>query len=139
MPRNYNIKTVRKALPTGKMSAAVTAIGSSVAAGMTRYVTFVRVEGNSASNKLGSRVYFCSTTAAAVSQAKNTSTASAVAKMIIELESAYAMPKAVQIPPKIDTENPLFTIAASKFLLVTKSGLQLGSNPCTVFVQYYDQ
>jgi len=135
MARNYNIQTARKSLITGTMKASRTAVASSVATGMTRYVTFVRLEGNSANSKLGSRVYLAS----AAATVSTTALASAGLKMVLELNSAYAMPKAVQHPPRIDTENPLFTIAAGKYLIVAKSALQLGSNPCTLFVQYYDQ
>ncbi len=135
--KNYNILTARKVLAAGGMAATRTAVASSVAAGMKRYVTFVRLERNAAANNVGSRVFLVSTAAAGT--ASTTALASAGNKMMIELMSSIAQPKEQQFPPKIDTENPLFSIAAGKFLSVAKSGLQLGSGAVTLTVQYYDQ
>lgn len=138
--RNYNIQTVRKVLATGKMSATRTAIASTVPAGMKRYVTFVRLERNNASVNEGSRVFLIS---AAVKGGYGSSTAvidaSGGLKMMLELMSSVAQPKQVQLPLRIDTENPLFSIAAGKYLTVAKSALAIASEPCTLFVQYYDQ
>lgn len=137
MPRNVNIQTVQKRIITGAGAATRTAIASSVPAGMTRYVTYLRLQRNSASNNEGSRIWLCS--GAAAGAQSTTALASVAQKLTIELHSAVYQPKTKQIPAQIDTENPLFTIAASKFLNVFKSALAIGSEPATLFVQYYDQ
>lgn len=135
--KNNNIQTVRKVLAAGGMAATRTAIGSSVATGMKRYVTFVRLEHNTAALNLGSRVFLVS--AATIATVSSTGAASAGMKMMIELMSSVSQPKVQQLPPKIDTENPLFSIAAGKYLVAAKSGLTIASGACTLMVQYYDQ
>jgi hypothetical protein len=134
MPKNYNIitKTVNPKNTTG--SAVV--VGSSVAAGMTRYVTFIAVSPRTGATGKGRRLYLCST--AASSTASTDTLASAAAKMKYVQCSASAESN-VHIPSKINTEAPLFTIAASKWLTVHQSSAQAGSGACSVFVQYYDQ
>jgi hypothetical protein len=135
MPKNYNIitKTVRAKGTTG--SAVV--VGSSVAAGMTRYVTFLRVNQAAGAGTKGSKIWFCST--AASSTASTTAAALTAMKLMVLIPSAAGANKVVQIPAYPDPETPLFTIAASKWLSVRTSKLQLGSASCAVFVQYYDQ
>uniref|UniRef100_A0A6M3LWJ6 Uncharacterized protein n=1 Tax=viral metagenome TaxID=1070528 RepID=A0A6M3LWJ6_9ZZZZ len=135
--KNYNIQTVRKVIAAGTVAATRTAIAATVAAGMKRYVTFVRLESNGGATNLGSRVYLVSTTAAG--SAVTTAAAQAGLKMMLDLMSNIAQPKVVQLPLRIDTENPLFSIAAGRNLSVMKSGLAMASNPCSLFVQYYDQ
>lgn len=135
MPKNYNIvtKTVRAKGTTG--SAVV--IGSSVAANMTRYVTYIRVNQAAAAGNKGSKLWFCST--AASSTASTTAAANTAMKLMVLIPSAVGIDKVVELPAAPDTENPLFTIAASKWLSVRSSKLQLGSASCSIFVQYYDQ
>lgn len=137
MPRNQNIVTVIKRIITGTPAATRTAVASSVPAGMTRYVTYIAMQRNSASNNEGTRLWLCS--GAAAGAQSTTALASVTQKLTLEIASAVFLPKTLKTPMKIDTENPLFTIAASKFLNVCKSGLAIASNPCTLFVQYYDQ
>lgn len=133
--KNYNIitKTVRA---KGSSGSAV-AIGSSVAAGMKRYVTFIRINQAAGTKNVGSKLWFCST--AASSTASTTAAANSAMKLMVLIPSAVGANKVVQIPDKPDTENPLFTIAASRWLSVRSSKLQLGSASCSIFVQYYDQ
>lgn len=142
--RNYNIRTVCKQIAT-KSSHVV--IGSSVAAGKTRYVTYVRVSQVTNGRGKGSRVIFCS--AAASNSASNITKASAFAKLSIGIVSnaapasaalsKYMPQKTVALPSAPDTTNPLFTIAASKWLTATLGSAAGTSATCVVFVQYYDQ
>jgi hypothetical protein len=137
MPKNYNIKTACKQIAT-KSSHVV--IGSSVAAGMTRYVTMVRVSQITNGAGKGSRVVFCS--AAASNTATNITAASAIAKLSVGIGSYVASHvgmKSVNIPSQPDTENPLFTVAASKWLTATLGSAAGTSATAVVFVQYYDQ
>ena len=135
--KNYNIQTKKFHLK-GTTGSAVT-IGSSVAAGMKRYVTFISVRQNSITRGKGSKIWFCSV---AASQGASTVTlASASEKFTVRLTSAYGTnPKSFKYPGSgPDPENPLFSVAASKFLVARSSSAQAGSTSCTVFVQYYDQ
>lgn len=133
--KNYNLitKTVRAKGTTG----SAVAIGSSVAANMKRYVTYIRINQSAGTKNIGSKLWFCSATAAA--SASSTALALTRMKLMVLIPSAVGANKVVQIPEKPDTENPLFTIAASKFFTVRSSKLQLGSASCSIFVQYYDQ
>lgn len=141
--RNYNMQTVCKQIAT-KSSHVV--IGSSVAAGLTRYVTYVRVSQVTNGAGKGSRVVFCS--AAASGTATNITVASTIAKLSIGITSAAAASavarfrvpkKTVEMPSQPDCENPLFTVAASKWLTATLGSAAGTSATCVVFVQYYDQ
>ena len=134
MPKNYDIKTVSKDL-RGKSSHVV--IGSSVAAGMKRYVTFVRIDQDANNMKRGSRVFLCST--AASNTASSTGAASTAQKMVVALQSAPSAVKEFQSAAKIDTENPLITIAASKWFSAYLSSVAGQSAPVNLFAQYYDQ
>lgn len=138
MAKNNNLITVVKQIPKGGQA---TAIGSSVAAGMTRYVTFVR-----AANDLivgsalpGSKLYLCEALAATKTSYSTPTLASALQKAVIIIPSAMTADKDYQSTPKIDSENPLFSIAESKFLttlLVSETGM---SGPVNLLVQYYDE
>lgn len=132
MPKNYNIQTRSVNVTVG----SVVAVGSSVAAGMTRYVTFIAISPRVAHQSKGRRIYFCST--AASNTATTATLASAAAKWKYVQASASTEPN-FHMPRKIDTEKPLFTIAASKFLTVHQASAQAGSGAASVFVQYYDQ
>ncbi len=134
MPKNYNI--ISKTITTNPANIAV-AVGSSVAAGMTRYVTFIKVSQSTLSPNLGSKMWFCSSTA--VLSASTTALANTRMKLMVLLPSAIGAKKDALIPVSPDQENPLFTIAASKFLTVRGSNAAAMSQPCSVFVQYYDQ
>lgn len=135
--KNYNIvtKTVRTKGTTG----SAVAIGSSVAAGMKRYVTYIRINQRAGGKGLGSKIWFCST--AATATASSTALANTAMKLMVLINSAVnaGVNKVVEMPDRPDPENPLFTIAASKFFTVRSSKLQLGSASCAIFVQYYDQ
>ncbi len=140
MPKNFNIQTKDKKIATKGVSVA---IGSTVAAGMTRYVTFVQVTQEPASGGAGhgSRVFFCS--AAASTSMSTIALASAAQKLSITICSAAAShvgERCIQIPKQPDTENPLFSIAASKMLVVKLGSTVAGTSAAVdVFVQYYDQ
>lgn len=138
MPKSYNIVT--KVVNPPNTTGAAVAIGSSVAAGMTRYITFIAITPRSGNDTLGRKIYFCSTTS--VAQASTLAKASANGKWLYRQASASfgAADPNYSIPRKIDTENPLFTIAASKFLTIRQgSTVALGNGACSIFVQYYDQ
>uniref|UniRef100_A0A6M3JUX1 Uncharacterized protein n=1 Tax=viral metagenome TaxID=1070528 RepID=A0A6M3JUX1_9ZZZZ len=134
--KNYDIKTVSKTMTKGTRAV----IGSAaVAAGMKRYVTFVRVEKAATNQKgQGAKVFFAS---GALSNTASTLTlASAAQKLQIVLTSAItADASEAQIPNMIDTQNPLFTIAASKWLTLFCASVATFSSPANVLVQYYDQ
>ena len=135
--KNYNILTKKFHLK-GTTGSSV-AIGAAVAAGMNRYVTFISVRQNSLVKNKGSKIWFCSV---ATSQGASTVTlASASEKFTVRLASAPgSQPKQFIYPVSgPDPENPLFSVAASKFLVARSSSAQAGSTSCTVFVQYYDQ
>ena len=138
MAKNNNLITVVKQLPTG---GKATAIGSSVAAGLTRYVTFVRAARDvlAVNTAVGSKLYLCEALSNAKTSYSTPTLASALQKMVVVIPSAPTADKDFQSTPKIDTENPLFSIAESKFmttLLVSDAGL---SGAVNLFVQYYDQ
>lgn len=144
MPKNYNIVTKHVYLSAVAKASQRKAIGSSVAAGMTRYVTMVRVKQTKASGlqSHGSKVYLCSV--AAQHTASTTTAASAGAKMQIYIQSVAGntnvpVLKVKQIPDIPDTENPLFTIAASKWFTAFLCSGATQSGPVHVFAQYYDQ
>jgi len=134
--KNYNIQTKQFRLKGTTGSCVI--IGSTVAAGMSRYVTFISVRQNSLARGLGSKIWFASV---ATSQGASTTTlASAAKKFTVRLVSAFGADKNYMYPRSgPDTENPLFSVAASKFLVARTSKTQAGSASCTVFVQYYDQ
>lgn len=132
--KNVNVVTVSKDL-RGKSSHV--AIGSSVAAGLTRYVTFLRINCDSVLSTKGSKVYVCSTAASGTAAA--TAAASTAQKMVVVLQSSVSAKKDFQMPLKINTENPLFTIAASKWLTAYLSSIAGQSAPVNIFAQYYDQ
>jgi hypothetical protein len=137
--KNQNLQTVCKQIAT-KSSHIV--IGSSVAAGLTRYVTYVRVAQVTNGAGKGSRVVFCS--AAASNTATNITVASTIQKLSIGIPSAVAAnmkqpKKTVEVPSQPNSNNPLFTVAASKWLTATLGSAAATSATCVVFVQYYDQ
>lgn len=130
--KNYNIQTRSVNVTVG----SVVAVGSSVAPNTTRYVTFIAVTPRVGHMGKGRAIFFCST--AASNTATTVTLASAAAKLKYIQISASADPNA-HFPREINTEAPLFTIAASKFLSVFQSSAQAGSGAASVFVQYYDQ
>jgi len=136
MSKNYDIKTASKYL--GGVSSHI-AIGSSVAANMTRYVTFLRIMSDAPTNKEGSKVYLCST--AASNTASSTGAASTAQKLVGRIQSALAIRDKTVIVPKggPNTEHPLFTIAASKWLTAYLCSVAGQSYPVHVFAQYYDE
>jgi hypothetical protein len=144
MAKNYDIKTASKFIVGGAAASAAyrrATIGSSVAAGMTRYVTFLRLVPMEVNGDKGSKVYICST---AASDTATTSTlASANQKMVMFIASTLgtgvAGNRSEMIPASPDTEHPLFTIASSKFL-TAYIGSDLGmSGAAQLFVQYFDE
>lgn len=133
--KNYNIVTVAKTMTKGTRAV----IGSSVAAGMKRYVTFVRVEKGGTNQKgAGAKLLLCS--GAASNTASTLALASTNQKMQVVLTSAVTADAAEeQHPMKIDTENPLFSIAASKWFTAFCASANTFSSPVNLLVQYYDQ
>lgn len=143
--KNYN--TVTKCLRPVNTTGAAIAAGSSVAAGLTRYVTFVHLSRVEGATGVGAKVYLCSTSTAA--KASTDTLASAAAKMTLILGSAVmgstvanlgGGPGNMSIPDRINTDKPLFTIAASRFLTVREASTAAkGNAQVAVLVQYYDQ
>jgi len=139
--KNYNLQTkLWKLASKGNYKV----FGSSVAAGLTRYVTCVGViqdQGGMAS--AGSRVTFCS---AAVSTLTSAGHVSATAKIVVGIGSYLAsaggagvFEKTVILPSGApNTEHPLFTVAASKFFSVALASAAGQSVACEVFAQWYD-
>jgi hypothetical protein len=133
--KNYNTITKNIRPPTTTGSAV--AVGSSVAAGLTRYVTFVHVSRVEGATGKGIKIYLCSTSTA--TKASTETLASASQKMRIILGSASG-PGNISVPDRINTDKPLFSIAAGKFLSVREaSTAALGNAAAAVFIQYYDQ
>jgi len=135
MSKNYDIKTVSKALVAG----SATVIGSSVAAGTIRYVTFLQVSPTEAGGTEGVKIYIASTATAPSAGGASTATkASAGQKMVLIMGSATAT-NSMSVPGSPDTEHPLFTVAAEKFMsayVPSSAGL---SGPTNLFVQYFDE
>ncbi len=136
--KNYNLESKAWKLAS---KGAYKVFGSSVAAGQTRYVTCVGViqdAGGMAS--AGSRVTFCS---AAVSTLTSAGHVSACAKLVVGIGSfvsSHSYRKTIFLPEGGgDTENPLFTIAASKWFSVGLASAAGQSAMCEVFAQWYDQ
>ena len=143
--KNYNVQT-RSLRPKNTTGSALVC-GSSVAAGKTRYVTFVHLSRVEGATGVGAKVYLCST--AASSTASTDTLASAASKMTLILGSAVigstvanlgGGPGNMSIPNRVNTDKPLFTVAASKWLTVREaSTVAKGNAQVNVFVQYYDQ
>ena len=144
--KNYNIVT--KSLSPKTTTGSALVCGSSVAANLTRYVTFVHLSRIEGSTVKGAKVYLCST--AASSTASTDTLASAAAKMTLILASAVTKcgstvtvtggPGNFSIPDRINTERPLFTVAASKWLTIREASTAAKGNAAVnVFIQYYDQ
>ena len=142
--KNYNVVTKQAKLQS-VAGSNVTAIGAVVPTGMKRYVTFIHVSRVQGATNIGSKVYIASAAGATLSLAS----ASASAKMIVILASAVYKastntgaggPGNFSIPGRINTDKPLFSVAAGKYLLARQaSTAALGNAETSLFVQYYDQ
>ena len=140
MPKNQNIVTKVINPNAAAYTGAAVAVGSSVAAGMIRYVTFIAISPRSGVAGAGRRIFFCSTTSAAYASTETKASSSAKWRYVQASASFGVAEPNNCVPNEIDTEKPLFTIAASKFLTVRQgSTVALGREPASVFVQYYDQ
>ncbi len=139
MPKNQNIVT--KVVNPSNTTGAAVAVGSSVAAGMTRYVTFVHVSPRTSGISSGALVFLCSTAAAATASTLPLASAAQKMRIMVASHAGRQLEKDnISIPAKINTENPLFSVAAGKFLTVFQASAGTFSNkPVSVFVQYYDQ
>ncbi len=120
MPKNYNIVT--KSVNPSVAGTAV-AVGSSVAVGMTRYVTFIAITPRDGSHLKGRRLWFCSTSTA--TNPTTSTLASAAAKLKV-VQTSAASEINIQFPRFINTERPLFSIAASNFLTLHQSSATNG-------------
>ena len=144
MSRNYDIKTKSTIIDATAAGSSV-AIGSDVPAGMTRYVTFIRLglaAPDDASAK-GTRVYLCSCTGTG-SVSASQGNASTTQKMVLMLASVGAantgdLSRAVQVPASPNTEHPLFTIASGKALVAHRASTATLSASAHLFVQYFDE
>ena len=139
MARNYNIQTRSEYLggvAAGGAGNNVT-IGPVVPAGMTRYVTFIRVTPMIPSNRDGSLVQLCSGT---VAEAFSDAEASGAEKMLIRIASASVVGnKDVMVPSSPDPEHPLFTVASGAYLRAHLATLATCSSSVSLFVQYFDE
>jgi len=136
MAKNYNIQTVSEHLDSGDVHAEV---GGLVADGMTRYVTFIRVEPLSSDNNTGAKVFFC---CAAISGSITAASATLTQKMVVYIATATgAGRKDVSIPASPDTEHPLFTVAAGNYLraLLSTANVIVATGSVQIFAQYYDE
>jgi hypothetical protein len=137
MAKNYNIQTWSKRFDAAAAASSVQTIGSVVPAGMTRYVTFIRVNPLEPGNDLGSRLFLCSGT---VADASTPAAASTAKKLLVRIASSPVVgDKNVSIPASPDTEHPLFTVAAGAYLIAHLPSTVLCSGSVQVFVQYYDE
>lgn len=122
MVENYDLKTISLMIGTGTPFS--TGMGV-VPTGMTRFVTFVKAQ-----NQLAASNCLFLATAAAVGTMSTPTLASASQKDAISLQSMDM----VAYPDKPNVENPLFSIAAGKYLdAVTDRG------DMRLFMQYYDR
>ena len=143
MSKNYDIKTKSVSLDKTATGSTV-AIGDDVAAGMTRYVTFVRLEAASGDDAavVGTRVYLCSCTGIG-SVAASQPNASTTQKMVLMLASVGAneasIDRSVQVPAAPNTEHPLFTIASGKALVTHLASTAALIASAHLFVQYFDE
>jgi len=133
MSKNHNIQTVSKYLE----ASDTVAIGSSVAAGMKRYVTFAQVGQAAGTKNVATKVTLGSATAS--DAMSDTAAASECQKIQLFIASATTAQKGIQVPSAPDTEHPLFTVAAEKFLSAQLSGVTDLSASAYVFVQYFDE
>ena len=138
MAKNSNLLSIVNQLPNGGLA---TIVGSSVADGMTIYVTFVRAvrDGIITSATAGGKVFLAETLSGVKTSYSTPALASALQKQVIMIPSTVAGNKDIQSTPKIDSENPLFSIASTKFLaalLVSDTGM---SGAVNLFVQYYEE
>lgn len=135
--KNYNIQT--KSISVGSSLGISRTVGSAVPAGMTRYVTFIAISPRTGSASCGRRVYFCSAPGLA-NTISTTALASTAAKLrYTQASNVTGTEPNVHFPKKINTEAPLFTIAASKYMHVFQNDVTSGSGPTSIFVQYYEQ
>jgi len=136
MAKNHNIQTV--SLHMGAAAASDTqTIGAVVAAGMTRYVTFIRANPLSPTYSEGSRLYLCSGT---VAEAESDAEATAAQKLVLRIASASTVGrKDVMLPSTPDTEHPLFTVAAGAYLRAHLASAGSMSGSVALFVQYFDE
>lgn len=135
MARNYEIQTRNVGLNQATLTLD---IGPVVAAGMTRYVTFIRVNPLEPSNDEGSKVYLCC--GAVATSASSDTLASDTQKIVICAASAStAGNKSVAVPASPNTEHPLFTIASGAYLCAHLSTVATYSASVQLFVQYFDE
>ena len=119
--QNYDIKTL-----SIHISATVATLGlGAVPTGMKRYVTMVRANNISGANQT---VYLCSGTGSVTPG--TTASASAAQKYAVQLEANESDEFPRSLP---DPEKPLFSLAASKYIVAKTS---VGN--CRLFLQYYD-
>jgi len=144
MAKNYNIQTDSEKI--GGVAAAGAgnnaAIGAVVPAGMTRYVTYLRVTPLEPRGMAGSKVYFCSGTVAEGFSDAEATTAQKLVVRIASVDTATATPsnnREVVAPPAPNTEHPLFTVASEKYLRAHLATAASMSSSVQVFVQYFDE
>jgi len=142
MSKNYDIKTKSVSLNHAAAGSSI-AIGDDVATGMTRYVTFVRLESanGSVATARGSRAYLCSCTGigSVAAVEANASTTQKMVLMIASAATSVGVERSVQVPVAPNTEHPLFTIASGKALVAHLASVAALSASAHLFVQYFDE
>ncbi len=128
MSQNHNIQTENNLLADEE----TVNIGGVVPTGMTRYVTFVQVNQSLLSTG-GSAIYLCSGTA---SVGTTDTLASAAQKLVVTVMSAV---QDMSVPPAPDTEHPLFSVAAGKYLNAHMTSVAAVDNDAYLFVQFFDE
>lgn len=120
--QNYDLKTMSK-----QIGSAVVTLGlGAVPVGMKRYITMIRANNIAGANNT---LYICSGTGSATPS--TTASASAAQKYVVQLEAGESdeFPRS-----KSDPKNPLFSIAASAYVVA-----KTDRGNCRLFMQYYDQ
>jgi len=138
MAKNYNIQTRSFHMDEAAIASHTVTIGAIVPAGMTRYVTFLRLNPLAPTNAGSSKVYLCSGDATVGSTAAE---ACAAQKIVIETASVVsARSKNVMMPPGgPDTEHPLFTVASGAYLRAHLATAGTGTASVQLFVQFFDE
>jgi hypothetical protein len=132
--RSKNIRTVHKLLG----AATVTNVGSMVPAGMKRYVTFVEIDKcPTLSRPSAVAVYLASATVSNQSAAGLRATGVRKLRTVIRATAQSGLKQGntpITIPRAPSLDNPLFTIAASSWLVI---GTSLTS--AAAVIQYFEE
>ena len=137
--RSRDIKSVSK---DASSKASAINIGGQVPAGMKRWVTFVMIDGYALAGAKPVKAYFASVGVSNPTKASLIATGNR--KYMIDIRATGVKRGTANVaggggppfmcPRKIDPDNPLFSIAASKWL-----GVYASQTTASLFVQYFDE